>query len=155
MPHDRTKEDDMLSVNSYPRAYVDGCRAKIEGQIETYRDVVAAAAKVGAKDGATLDAVLAAFEPRFCNHMVMVVDDYFLHRSRNLELKDGNPLNEVRVICNSLRDNHDTMAADKQIKMDPDASILKLQVGDEISLSIDDLQRLAEAFFSEIERKYP
>jgi protein involved in polysaccharide export with SLBB domain len=87
--------------------------------------------------------------------MVMVVDDYFLHRSRNLELKDGNPLNEVRVICNSLRDNDGMMAADKQIKMDPDSSVLKLQVGDEINLSIDDLQRLSEAFLSEIERKYP
>jgi len=84
----------MLSVNSYPRTYVDGCRAKIEGQIEAYGNVVAAAAKVGAKDGTRLDAALAEFEPRFCNHMVMVVDDYFLHRSRNLELKDGNPLNE-------------------------------------------------------------
>ena len=145
----------MLSVNSYPRTYVDGCRAKIEGQIEAYGNVVAAAAKVGAKDGARLDTALAAFEPRFCNHMVMVVDDYFLHRSRNLELKDGNPLNEVRVICNSLRDNDGLMAADKQIKMDPGSSILKLHVGDEISLSIDDLQRLAEAFFREIERKYP
>lgn len=145
----------MLSVNSYPRTYVDGCRAKVEGQIETYRDVVAAAAKVGAKDGARLDTTLTAFEPRFCNHMVMVVDDYFLHRSRNLELKDGNPLNEVRVICNSLRDNDGLMAADKQIKMDPGSSVLKLRVGDEISLSIEDLQRLSEAFFSEIERKYP
>ena len=143
----------MLSVNSYPRTYVDGCREKIEGQIEAYRDVVAAT--VGAKDGARLDTALAAFEPRFCNHMVMVVDDYFLHRSRNLELKDGNPLNEVRVICNSLRDNDGLMAADKQIKMDPGSSILKLHVGDEISLSIEDLRRLSEAFLSEIERKYP
>jgi len=145
----------MLSVNSYPRTYVDGCRAKIEGQIEAYGNVVAAAAKVGAKDGTRLDAALAEFEPRFCNHMVMVVDDYFLHRSRNLGLKDGNPLNEVRVICNSLRDNDGLMAADKQIKMDPGSSVLKLHVGDEISLSIDDLQRLAEAFFREIERRYP
>jgi hypothetical protein len=47
------------------------------------------------------------------------------------------------------------MAADKQIKMDPGSSVLKLEVGDEISLSIDDLQRLSDAFFSEIERKYP
>ena len=47
----------MLSVNSYPRTYVDGCRAKVEGQIEAYRDVVAAAAKVGAKDVPFLDQV--------------------------------------------------------------------------------------------------
>ena len=47
------------------------------------------------------------------------------------------------------------MAADKQIKLDPGSSILKLQLGDEISLSIEDLHRLSEAFFSEIERKYP
>jgi hypothetical protein len=145
----------MLSVNSYPRTYVDGCRAKVEGQIKAYQEVVGAAGKVGAKDGAKLEAALATFEPQFCNHMVMVVDDYFLHRSRNLELKDGNPLNEVRVICNSLRDNDGMMGADKQIRMDPDSTVLKLQVSDEISLTIDDLRRLSEAFFDEIERKYP
>jgi hypothetical protein len=145
----------MLSVNSYPRTYVDGCRAKVEGQIKAYQDVVGTAGTVGAKEGAKLEAALAAFEPQFCNHMVMVVDDYFLHRSRNLELKDGNPLNEVRVICNSLRDNDGIMAADKQIKMDPGSSVLKLQAGDSINLTIDDLQRLSEAFFAEIECKYP
>jgi hypothetical protein len=37
--------------------------------------------------------------------MVLGLDHYFLHRVRKLEGKDGNPLNEVRVICDSLTDN--------------------------------------------------
>lgn len=72
-----------------------------------------------------------------------------------MEGKDGNPLNEVRVLCNSLLNNGGLMASDKQIKLDPAKSILKYQVGDEIKLSEADFALLAKAFFAEIESKYP
>ena len=139
----------MLSVNSYPRTYVDACRAKIDAQITAYRDVLSAGS------GKRSDTAIATFEPMFCNNMVMVLDNYFLHRSRAMELKDGNPLNEVRVLCNSMRDNDGEMAADTQIKLDPATSILGYAVGDQIALSLEDFQRLSKAFFTEIEAKYP
>jgi hypothetical protein len=140
----------MLSVTSYPKTYVDGCRAKLDAQISAYQDVVGAAS-----GGKRFDAALATFEPLFSNNMVMVLDNFFLHRSRNMELKDGNPLNEVRILCNSMRDNDGSMAADTQIKLDPATSVLGYGVGDEITLSVQGFQRLAAAFFEEIERKYP
>jgi hypothetical protein len=140
----------MLSVTSYPKTYVDGCRAKVDAQISAYQGVVSAAG-----GGKRFDAALATFEPLFANNMVMVLDNYFLHRSRNVELKDGNPLNEVRVVCNSMRDNEGSMAADTQIKLDPATSVLGYAIGDQITLSVESFQRLAEAFFGEIERKYP
>ena len=49
--------------------------------------------------------VFAAFEARFLSHLVLALDDYFLHRGRTIEGKDGNPLNEVRLLCDSIKDN--------------------------------------------------
>lgn len=69
-------------------------------------------------------------------------------------MKDGNPLNEVRMICNSILLNHGVMFADKTIKFNPAKSILKLQVGDEIKLTESDFVHLFAAFFAEIETKF-
>ncbi len=145
----------MLSVSHFSPTYVDGCRARVDTQISAYRDLVAAANDVDRTDKTRLGAAIATFEPLFFNNMVLVLDNSFLHRSRNLEGKDGNPLNEVRVLCNSLLNNGGVTAADKQIKLDPAKSILKYQVGDEIKLSEADFVLLAEAFFAEIENRYP
>jgi len=41
--------------------------------------------------------------------MVLVLDSSFSHRQRTMELKDGNPLNEVRVLCNSILENDGIM----------------------------------------------
>jgi hypothetical protein len=44
-----------------------------------------------------------------------------------MEGKDGNPLNEVRVLCNSILENKSVLRANKTIKLKPDASVLKLK----------------------------
>jgi hypothetical protein len=145
----------MLSVDHYSQTYVDGCRARVDTQIAAYEDLIAAATDLDRNDKTRLGAAIATFEPLFFNNMVLVLDNSFLHRSRNMEGKDGNPLNEVRVLCNSLLNNGGVMASDKQIKLDPATSSLKYQVGDEIKLSETDFVLLAKAFFAEIESKYP
>lgn len=81
-------------------------------------------------------------------------DYLFVHRTRALEKKDGNPLNEVRMICNSLLQNQGMLAADNAIKLDPSKSVLGLHVGDEIRMNAADFQRLSDAFFDEIEAKF-
>ena len=86
--------------------------------------------------------------------MVMVLDDYFLHRSRNMELKDGNPLNEVRVLCNSLLNGDGVVVADKAVKLDPGTSVLGLAAGDPIALNEHDFVRLCDAFFERLEAVY-
>jgi hypothetical protein len=145
----------MLSVTSYPQAYVDATRSKIDAQLDAYNALVTAAAEAaGAKDK-KVGPALAGFAPLFFNHMVLALDNYFLHRGRNLEGKDGNPLNEVRVLCQSITHNNATMAADKTIKMKPETTVLKYEVGDDIKLTEDDFRRLAKAFLSEIEIKFP
>ena len=40
-----------------------------------------------------------------------------------MEGKDGNPLNEVRILCNSMMNNNNKMCADKTIKFDSAKSV--------------------------------
>jgi len=42
--------------------------------------------------------------------MAMVLDRYFVHRLRVVTGKDGNPLNEVEMICDSFRSSSSTLA---------------------------------------------
>ncbi len=133
----------MLGVKTYPKSYVAACRAKVEKDISAYR-ALAATAKT--------QPALKAFETTFFNNMVLVLDNLFVHRLRGVEGKDGNPLNEVRVLCDSMLNSR--MVADKSIKLSPEKSVLKYKVGDEIKLSEADFLLLSKAFFAEIERKY-
>jgi hypothetical protein len=48
----------------------------------------------------------------------------------------------------------DIMSADKTIKMDLARFVLKLQVGEEITLNEADFKRLSKAFFDETERTF-
>ena len=58
----------------------------------------------------------------------------FLHRLTGIEGKDGNPLNEVRVLCNSILPNQGKLQVDKlpgwpnsagaSIKLPPEKSVL-------------------------------
>ena len=95
-----------------------------------------------------------AFEATFFNNMVLILDHLFVNRLRTIEGKDGNPLNEVRVMSESMLNCKNTLTPDKSIKLSPTKSVLKYDVGDEIKLNEQDFLRLSEAFFAEIERKY-
>jgi hypothetical protein len=130
----------MLAVTSYPQEFVDQTRTRLAAQVDAYT----AAAPTGP-----------ALEAAFFNNLVIVLDRCFVHRVRNAEGKDGNPLNEARVICNSLVENGGVMAADNTIKLKPDQSLLGYTPGDEIKLDAAAFQRLAEGFLAEIERRYP
>jgi len=135
----------MLGESNYSQEYVDDCRKKVAAQVAAYRKMAKAAGPSKA---------LEAFEPVFFNNMVLVLDTFFTHRLRGKEGKDGNPLNEVRVLCTSLMGNHDVMAEDKTIRMKPEASVLHHEVGDAIRVTEKDFAALAKAFFSEIEAKF-
>jgi hypothetical protein len=134
-----------------PQDYIDACRAKVEADLHAYR------AQVG-------EAPSAEFESRFFNDHVLLLDYMFVHRLSGIEGKDGNPLNEVRVLCNSILLNRGKLQVAKlpgwpnsavsSLTLAPERSVLKLKQGDEVKLTEDDFVRLSEAFFAEIERKY-
>jgi len=135
----------MLGVRKYTPNYVSVCRARVEGDLSAYRKVAAKASGNG---------VLEAFEATFFNNMVLVLDHFFVHRLRTVEGKDGNALNEVRVLSDSLMENNGVMKPDKSIKLSSAGSVLGYETGEEIKLTDPDFVRLSEAFFAEIESRY-
>jgi hypothetical protein len=68
--------------------------------------------------------------------------------------KDGNPLNEVEMICDPLVNNEGVFRDSNVIQYLPDRSIIKLNVGDKIRPTAEEFQRLSSAFFAELERKF-
>ena len=137
----------MLGVNSYSREHVEAARATVGARLSAYQELASA---VGPKGSAALD----AFEPHFFNSLVHVLDGLFVHRLRGVEGKDGNALNEVRVLCTSMTSNGGRLAADKQIKLTPETSVLGYAVGDEIRITEKGFTALADAFFAEIEKRF-
>jgi hypothetical protein len=135
----------MLANSSYPPEYVQQCRANVDELLKAYRKVATAAKG---------DAAVAKFAPRFFNHLVLALDEYFVHRLRAVEGKDGNPLNEVRVLANSVMLHDGVFTVEKSIKMKPEASVLGLEPGDAIALDEKSFAKLASAYFDEIEAKF-
>jgi hypothetical protein len=86
--------------------------------------------------------------------MTLVLDRYFVDRLRMVTGKDGNPLNEVELMSDSLMNNDGVLRGNNVIKLIPDQSVLKLNIGDRIRLSAAQFQRLSKAFFTEIESKF-
>ena len=138
----------MLGKNSYSKDYIKASRARVDAQVSAYKSFVKKAKKSAG------DAAVATFEPVFFNNMVLTLDSYFTHRLRTVEGKDGNPLNEVRVLCASLLENDGVMGSDKTIKMKAENTVLQLEVGDKINVTEADFVRLADAYFAEIEAKF-
>lgn len=139
----------MLAVKTYPKDYIDACRSRIEEQLVAYKAVVSSV-----PGSPRTRSALESFEPLFFNNLTLVLDQCFVHRTRAIEGKDGNPLNEVRMLCASILTNGDALCADRTIKYDPEASVLKLRIGEEIRLDEEQFRRLSDAFFSELRHRF-
>lgn len=144
----------MLSIASYTQEYIDTCRSRVDMTVAAFENLGSAVKTSEGTDAAPLEFALASFEPAFYNHMILALDGYFGDRARNKEGKDGNPVNEVRMLCSSLLHDNGKLAADKTIKWRPEQSVLGYSVGDEIRLTTADFSRLSKAFFTELESKY-
>jgi hypothetical protein len=144
----------MLSIASYTRDYIDTCRSTVDMTVAAYENLGSAVKTTAGIDLAPVEFALASFEPAFYNHMVLALDGYFSNRARNKEGKDGNPLNEVRMLCGALMQNNGRLEADRTIKWRPETTVLGYQIGDEIRLTTADFSRLSKAFFAELESKY-
>jgi hypothetical protein len=139
----------MLCVNRYRQGYIDKCRSRMQAQLAAYKGMVAVArAKTGSSKA------MDTFKPLFFGNLVVVLDGFFVHRARALEKRDGNPLNEVRMICNLLLQNRVVLKEDKTIKYSAEKSVVRLKIGDEMRLTESAFVVLFKAFFAEIESKF-
>ena len=142
----------MLGRKSYSRDEIDQARSAIDGQLATYRDLVAALGNGDA--GADARAAREAFEARFLAHLTLALDRYFVHRIRPVTGKDGNPLNEVELIADGLMTHGGVLPGTKVVKYVPAEAVLGLAPGDRIRLTLEDFTRLSTAFFAELERRF-
>jgi hypothetical protein len=144
----------MLGMREYDGDYIDACRSRVETQTAMFREVAQAARDHGDADVSRLEGALDSLESEYFNNMLLVLEGYFVHRLRGVEGKDGNALNEVRVLARSLMENGGTVMEDPQVALDPERSVLGLRVGEPVRLTLQQYTRLSDAFFRELERRF-
>jgi uncharacterized protein (UPF0548 family) len=123
----------MLLRTGYDRRYVANCRESIGAAVEEMR-------RVGAGSAAW-------------NQLVPALDRWFSLRNPKVEGRDGNPINEVRTIAESVTEHGSVMVIPRGIKLSPETSVLGFEEGEEISLDGDAFERLFDAFLVEAEKK--
>jgi hypothetical protein len=142
----------MLGRKNYTRKEFDHSKAAVEQQLAAYKTLVKAVAS--AAHDHTVKAAIEDFETLFFNNMTLALDRYFVHRLRVVTGKDGNPLNEVEMLSESLMNNNGILRDSTVIKFIPEQSVVKLRIGEPIKLTADQFERLSAAFFAELERKF-
>jgi hypothetical protein len=137
----------MLMRGDYPTTYVDAVRAMVAANVASYTELCLPEGN--------------DFERGYVHQLLLALDSYFTHRGRGQEGKDGNPLNEMRMITDSLQGNDahgpivPLLAANSTIKYKPENTVLGLEIGDPLDLSVAEYEKLAVAFLDELEKKFP
>jgi hypothetical protein len=129
----------MLARSTYDQAYIDGARADVLASLTAWRDA-------GVADAAATRA--------FLEGIVLRLEHAFVHRLRAAEGRDGNPLNEVRVLADSLLRHGGVLVVEKTIRLDPATSVLGSTPGERIELDEPGVTRLAEAYLDGIAATY-
>ena len=138
----------MFGRKTYNQEELDHAKAIVDRQLAAYQSLVKAVA------GQKVDSTLGGLEEELFNNMVIVLDRLFVHRLRMVAGKDGNPLNEVELICDSLMNNNGIMRGNNVVKYVADHSVVRLAIGDQIRLTATQFEQLAAAFFTELERRF-
>jgi hypothetical protein len=139
----------MLGRKTYTQEEISSARAVVAEQLAAHAALVDAVAGDAAARSAAQDHERVTF-----TNMALALDRRFVHRVRPVAGKDGNPLNELELICESLLDNGGILRTNKVIKYVPAQTVLKLEPGAPIRLTAQDFDRLATAFFAELEARF-
>jgi hypothetical protein len=144
----------MLSVSAYPQSYIDEARARIAGQVAAFGGLSSVVRAEPRTARGRVGSALAALEPEYFANLVIALDSHFVHRSRGQERKDGNAMNEVRVLVSSIQHHDSILTSEKGIRLDPARSVLGIEYGDRIRIDAEGFERLAAAFFEALEATY-
>ena len=142
----------MLGRKTYTPEEINHAKAAVADQRAAYEKLVKANA--GKTANKKVDAALATFEPLFFNNLLLALDRPFVHRIRAVTGKDGNPLNEVELICDSLMNDNGVFTASTVIKLVPEDSVSQIPFGESIHLTAAQFNDLSAAFFSELEARF-
>jgi hypothetical protein len=134
----------MLGRKNYTHAEIDTARIVIERQLAAYDQVVAKSTGTARDE----------FDAIFFNQLLLALDRPFVHRIRPVTGKDGNPLNEVEMLCDSLMNHAGVLQASKVIKLVPSTSVTGIEFGASIQLDRDQFGRVATAFFDELQTRF-
>lgn len=130
----------MTDRTTYTSDEVESCRDNC--------DALIAAWGANEVDDSTLESLV-------FGQAVVVLHTWFGHRRRELEGGDGNPMNEVRVIADSIVDNDAVLRVEGPITWVPERTVLRLDVGDDVQITANGFERLTAAYLAAIESTYP
>ena len=142
----------MLGRKEYTRDEFEHGKAAVGEQLASYKKL--ASVLVGETADETVRSAFGDFQVPLFNNMTLMLDRLFVHRLRMVTGKDGNPLNEVEMICDSLMSNNGILREKSPIKYVPHQSVVKLDIGDQIRLTAEEFEPLTSAFFAELESKF-
>lgn len=142
----------MAGTREYEQDYVDACRSRIEAQTMMFQEVDLAARDHGDADVSRLEGALESLEHEYFNNMLLVLHGYFVDRDPAQE-GDG-ALAEVRLLARSLLVNGGTVMDDPAVRPDPGRSVLGLEVGHPVTLTLPQYRRVSDAFLREIKSRY-
>jgi hypothetical protein len=141
----------MLGRKDYTPDELASAERAVRQQLAAYKKLAKA---VEETPNPQASAALEALEPVMFNNMALALDRRFVHRLRSVTGKDGNPINELELVADSLMNHNGILRSINVIKYVPEESVLKLEFGDEIKLTAAQFQRLSKAFFADLEAKY-
>lgn len=130
----------MLGRNSYPTAQIAACRKDMADMAATWRAVASRSEPIARQEA----------EAQVFNQMVVALEGWFVHRLRGLEGKDGNPMNEVRLLALGVTTRNGWFPADPTIRWAAESSVTGYAPGDRIRLSEPIFSRLAAAYLDAV-----
>jgi hypothetical protein len=142
----------MLGRKSYTTDELETAKTLVESQLAAYSDLTAAIEDEAPSE--SIDAAREDFEPLFFNTMALALDRLFVHRRSSATAKQAGPLNELELICDSLMNNDGILHTNGAGVYVPQQSVLKLEPGERIALSLEQFEQLAQAVLAEIEAKF-
>ena len=125
----------MLGRNSYTSDELESCRDNA--------DALLAAWQANEVEDTTLENLV-------FNQAVVALDAWFVHRLRTMEGQDGNAMNEVRVLADSIVANDGVLRVEGPIRWEPDRTRLGFALGEEVLVTADGYERLAAAYLDAI-----
>lgn len=139
----------MLGRKDYTAQELRNARSAINAEVTSYRALLDESRKRGVDV-----ALLSNFEAALWNNLALTLDRFFVHRLRSVTGKDTSALNELEIICESIMNNAGVLRNGNVIKYNPQKSIVKMNLGDKIELTMVKFEALANASFREIEAKF-